>query len=457
LKLPKKNKRQLKKMTPLFDKYARLRKAMGLGSLHTNREKILELLEGQVTRKQLPVLAVEPATVSGIQACLRYASEKKMPVEICSGLSPRHANDLGGKMLLSTAQLVSSPRFRDNNTRLQIAAGTSIESLQPDFLKYHVRWAPLFPPPKATSIGALIASGWEGIRTWHHGGVLSHLAGLEWVDGAGDIHRTGTLSSGGNAADMMAFLYGSRGELGVITQVDLLLEPLPDYRAACVFLLSDAQDTTNVLSQVGLMSPAPDIVLLLDEGSLEILRRQAATLAPEKAKAAVVCEWSTNVPETLPSDLDANIFEGTAEVDELWKLLFSLEPLAKQLFPARLHSQVVLPARAFPDFEAHARELSHEANLPIALWGTVEVGHLHIWLLLPEDEPRLRRRAGEVLDKLQEYSAQLGGGPSGKASGGILQRVALRRGSSPTGWKVRDKLKEQLDPDAIFPAEKALS
>ena len=87
-------------MTPLFDKYARLRKAMGQGSLHTNREKILELLEGQVTRKQLPVLAVEPATVSGVQACLRYASEKKMPVEICSGLSPRHANDLGGKMLL---------------------------------------------------------------------------------------------------------------------------------------------------------------------------------------------------------------------------------------------------------------------------------------------------------------------------------------------------------------------
>ncbi len=444
-------------MIPLFDKYARLRKAIDQGSLHTNRDKILELLEGQVTRKQLPALVVEPATVSGVQACLRYASEKKMPVEICSGLSPRRANDLGGKMLLSTAQLVSSPRFQDNNTRLQVAAGTSIEALQPDFLKYHVRWSPLFPSPKATSIGALIASGWEGIRTWHHGGVLSHLAGIEWVDGTGEIHRTGSLSSGGNSADMMAFLFGSRGELGVLTKVDLLLEPLPDYRAASVILLGNAKDVTTVLSQVGLMSPAPDIVLLLDEGSLEILRRGTATLAPEKAKAAVVCEWSTKVPETLPSDLDANLFEGTAEVDELWKKLFSLEPLATQLFPARLHGQVVLPARAFPDFEADARALSHEANLPIALWGTVEVGHLHIWLLLPEDEPRLRRRAGEVLEKLQEYSAQLGGGPAGKAAEGVLRRVALRRGSSPTGWKVRDKLKEQLDPDAIFPAEKALS
>jgi FAD/FMN-containing dehydrogenase len=400
---------------------------------------------------------VEPATVSGIQACLRYASEKKMLVEICNGLSPRHANDLGGKMLLSTAQLVSPPRLQDSNTRLQVAAGTSIESLQPDFLKYHVRWAPLFPTPKATSIGALIASGWEGIRTWHHGGVLSHLAGIEWVDGTGEIHRTGSLSANGGSADMMAFLFGSRGELGVLTQVDLLLEPLPDYRAACVFPLSEARDAATVLSQVGSMSPAPDIVLLLDEGSLEILRRQAATLAPREAKAALVCEWSTKTPEKLPSEFDANIFEGTAEVDELWKILFSLDSLSKQLFPARLHGQVVLPVRAFTDFESDARALSHEANLPIAIWGTVEVGHLHIWILLPEDESRLRRRAGEVLEKLQEYSAQLGGGPAGKAAPGILQRVAVRRGSSPTGWKVRDKLKEQLDPDAIFPAEKALS
>ena len=135
-------------MTPIFDKYARLRKAMGQGSLHINREKILELLEGQVTRKQLPILAAEPATVPGVQACLRYASEKKMPIAICSGLFPRHANDLGGKMLFSTAQLVSSPRFQDNNMRVRVAAGTSIESLQSDSCRIIYFNFPLSPEPQ---------------------------------------------------------------------------------------------------------------------------------------------------------------------------------------------------------------------------------------------------------------------------------------------------------------------
>ncbi len=439
----------------LFDKYARLRKAVGAGTLHSDRDKILGCLQGHVKRQDLPALVAEPATVAGVQACVQFAADKKLPIVVCSGLTPRTADGLGGKMLLSTVRLVSSPSFLAENTRLQVAAGVSLEALQIDLDRYGVRWPPLFPVPKAASIGALISAGWHGLRTWRHGGTLSHVAGLEWVDGEGTLHEAGPETSGTDHVDLLPFLFGSSGELGIVTRTDLLLERKPTQRAACTISLPQVAEVTRIISLVGLSSPSPDVVLLLDSGVLEIFRGVSTPLAADGARAIMVCEWSET--EKRPALPYAHWLDGAREIEEFWKELFELPSRTTQKYPAYLEGQVVLPARAFADFEAYTRAFSHDANILAALWGTIEVGHLHIWLLLPEDEPRLRQQASHVLEKLQDFSVQLGGGPAGKVAPGILKKLALQRSSWPSGWRVRAKLKEQFDPHTIFPLRDPLT
>ncbi len=437
----------------LFDKYARLRKAMGPGSVHSDREKILDYLEGRVTKQELPVLVVEPATVAGVQACVRFASEKGLEVVVCSGLAPRTVEDLAGKMMLSTARLTGAPSFLDENTRLQIAAGVSLEALQVDLDRHDVRWPPLFPMPKATSVGAVIAAGWQGIRTWRHGGTLTHVAGAEWVDGGGELRAAGTLAGATDQADMLSCLFGSRGEFGILTRVELLLEPNPGVRTACTIHLTEASEIVGVLSQIGLSSSPPDVIFLLDSGALEILRRGLEAAIPEETRAMVICEWGGTPPDSLASPAPVRWFEDSEATDRLWTELFALVPAAARFYPARLEGQVVLPARSFAGLEAHARELSYEANIAVALLGTVEVGHLHIWLLLSEDDPRIRRQAAQVLDKLQEYAAESGGGPAGRIAARARRRWTRYHGVSATSAQVRDKLKKLLDPHRIFRAE----
>ena len=440
----------------LFDKYARLRKVISPGSIYSDRERILDFLEGRVTRQELPALVVEPATVAGVQACVRFAIEKELEVEPCSGLSPKVAVDLGGKMLLSTLRLIGASNFLGNDTRVRVAAGVSIETLQMDLDRHSVQWPPLFPRIEATSIAALVAKGWQGIRNWRHGGTLAHLAGTEWVDGEGELRATGTLAGDVNPIDVLPILFGSRGELGILTRVELLLEPNPTSRTACMVHLAEASAVIGLLSEVGLNSSPPDIVYLLDAGALEILRRGTEIVIPEETRAMVVCEWTGTPPEELASLSGARWFEDAERIDKLWAELFTLESVATQLYPARLEGQIMLPARAFTDFEARARAVSYEASIAVALCGTVEVGHLHIWVLSSEDEPRLKRRASEVLEKLQECAVELGGGPVGKAAAAFLKRRVRHRGISITGQQVRTKLKKQLDPHAIFGAEETI-
>jgi glycolate oxidase len=439
----------------LFDKYARLRRAVGAGTLHSDRDKILSCLQGHVKRQDLPALVAEPATVAGVQACVQFAAERKLPLVVHSGLTQRTAEGLGGKLLLSTVRLVSSPSFLAENTRLQVAAGVSLEALQVDLDRTGVRWPPLFPVPRATSIGALISAGWQGLRTWRHGGTLSHVAGVEWVDGEGNLHEAGPETSGSDYVDLLPFLFGSRGELGILTRADLLLEKKPTQRAACTIRLPQVAEVTRIISLVGLSSPPPDVVLLLDSGALEIFRGASSLMAAEGARAVIVCEWSDS--EARPVLPYAHWLDDSRDIDELWRELFECASRATENFPAYLEGQVVLPARAFADFEAYTRAFSHDANISAALWGTVEVGHLHIWLPLPEDEPRLRQQASHVLEKLQDYSVQLGGGPTGKVAPAILKRLTPQRSSWTSGWRVRAKLKEQFDPHTIFPLRDPLT
>ncbi|MFH1010860.1 MAG: FAD-binding oxidoreductase [bacterium] len=441
----------------LFDKYAKLRKTLGSGSLYVDRAKILEFLEGRVKRQDLPALVVEPTTVTGVQACVQFAVERKLSMAICSGLAGKGADDLGGKMLLSTARFVSAPAFLDGNSRVQVAAGMSLEALNLDLNRHKVRWPPLFPVAKTASIGALVASGWQGLRNWRHGGTISHIGALEWVDGAGNLREAGTRLQGGDPADVLPLLFGSRGELGILTNIELLLEEKPQQRIASTIHLSEVAEVTAVLSQIGMSSPAPEIVLLFDAGALEILGKTPSAAANERTRAMVVCEWRDSPPEKMRTLPHTRWFETAEEVDKLWASLLELVPVAAKRCPAHMEGQVVLPARAFADFEAYTRAVSHEANISAALAGTVEVGHMHIWLFLSEDEPRLKRRANDVLEKMQDYSAQLGGGPAGKIAPGILKRLALQRDSWTTGWRVCAKLKERLDPHGIFPIREPLA
>jgi FAD/FMN-containing dehydrogenase len=440
----------------LFDKYAKLRKTLGSDALYTDRDKILEFLEGRVKRPDLPELVVEPATVAGVQACVQFASERKLKIAVCSGLAPQSAHGLGGKMLLSTAHLVSSPSFLDGNRRVQVASGVSVEALHLDFNQHQVRWPPLFPVIKNTSIGALVSAGWQGIRNWLHGGTVAHVAAIEWVDGAGNLQEAGTRLQSGDSTDTLPLFFGSRGELGILTKLELLLDKKPEQRVACVIHLSEVAEVTAILSQVEANSPPPEIVLLLDVGASDILSSTKGVMSLDHARAVVVCEWGDSAPEKLRALPRTRWFDTNEEVDKLWAGLLELVPVVAQRYPARVEGQVVLPARAFADFEAYTRVQSHESNISAALAGTVEVGHMHIWLLLPEDEPRLKRRAMEALEKMQEYSVQLGGGPTGQVAPGILARLALQQATWSTGWRVRAKLKEQLDPQGIFPIREPL-
>ena len=82
----------------------------------------------------------------------------------------------------------------------------------------------------------------------------------------------------------------------------------------------------------------------------------------------------------------------------------------------------------------------------MALWGTAEAGHLHVWILKPDAEPRTNVRADELLKKIVEVTVDLGG----CCAAGNTLPFDLRNGRASLGRTLREQFLKKCDPGSVY-------
>ncbi len=141
-------------------------------------------------------------------------------------------------------------------------AGTPLE-LVDRTLSDHAQYLPFDPPWVAAgaTLGGTVAAGLSGSGRLRYGGVRDFLIGVQLVDGLGRL-----ISAGGkvvkNAAgfDLSKLVVGSRGQLGVLTQLTFKVFPRPRHRVTAVVTCRGLEDALKTL--VDLASGAWDLEAL---------------------------------------------------------------------------------------------------------------------------------------------------------------------------------------------------
>ena len=123
---------------------------------------------------------------------------------------------------------------------ITVEAGMTIAELAKCLAAQRQRLPVDVPQPDRATVGGAVAVNAAGPRRYAYGTMRDYVLGFTAVDG------TGTMFSGGgrvvkNAAgyNMCRLMAGSLGTLGVITQVTLMVRPLPE---ASVLLVCDVPD-----------------------------------------------------------------------------------------------------------------------------------------------------------------------------------------------------------------------
>ena len=350
-------------------------------------------------------------------------------------------------------------------------------------LKGRLAEAGLFYPPDPTSenectVGGTVATNASGSRSYLYGATRPWVRGLRVVTADGQAHALARVAARKNATgyfglqDPIDLFIGSEGTLGIVTEVELSLLPMPPEPIAGFAFFQNWREAIRFVLSVD-RSPelTPRCLEFFDRTALELVRGEPGGSAiPEGAGAAISFEEEAG-PERM------------GEVVGRWiDALAAATPLAERAFLAQTAADKrtlrdlrhAIPARmneaGTRAVQSGGRKVSTDFAVPmdhlemlieetyrlaterfdgmVIAYGHVGSGHPHFNLLATS--PADLSRAEEVARTMSRRALELGGTLSAEHGIGKV-KARLFRELYPD-WLVgaMRAIKERLDPKAIL-------
>jgi len=178
-----------------------------------------------------PSVIVRPASAEEAAEVVRFAVAEKLTL---LPLGSRSKCDIGMSparydIAVDMTGLREIAHYDAGDLTLSVDAGMPLRKLE-IYLKQKGQFLPLAVPCfESTTAGGAIASGIDSALRLQYGSARDFLIGAEFVDGTGQICKSGgRVVKNVTGYDLHKLLIGSQGTLGVITRLNFRTFPLPE-------------------------------------------------------------------------------------------------------------------------------------------------------------------------------------------------------------------------------------
>lgn len=250
-------------------------------------------------------------------------------------ISASRAADGDGQQLdLSALNQVVDYPARDMTVTVE--AGLTLQALT-DLLAEEGQHLPVDIGDPEMSVGAFVAADLAGPRQYGYGTLRDYVIGLEAVDGQGRVfHAGGRVVKNVAGYDLCRLMTGSRGALGILTQLTFKLKPVPDQLSLHVWQFSDQESVAAALERLNLSSTRP-VIMDLEVHTTDCWRLLTGVEGP-----ASVCDWQL---EQLRQELQTADQTEEAVGDSAAALDYCRQAAARHLSADTLATVRTLPSR----------------------------------------------------------------------------------------------------------------
>ena len=399
---------------------------------------------------------VTPANRDAVAEVVRDACQTGTPVyAIGGGTSLRYGvRPTRPGLGLSLAGLNRVIDYPARDLTITVEAGVTIAELAGRLASERQRLPVDIPQADRATVGGVVATNRSGPRRHQWGTVRDYVLGVHAVDGNG-----AAFSAGGrvvkNAAgyNLCRLLTGSLGTLGVMTQVTLMVKPMPETSALVACDLDDFDSAEKLLAEMVHTETVPAAIELLagpawqDEPALSTAASDSAA-----GRLVVGLEGTTAEVEWMIERLDAQ-----------WRRSSSVSPTAIR------GDACVRAWDRLTEFPAEASRDDGDAPLvvQISLLPSVTVDFVRRLLGIDAGcsvqahagdgvvRARLSCQADEIAavlrERLRPAVAEAGGSMVILSSpGGVPLGPGDMWGPMPDGIAVMRSIKSQFDPKGIL-------
>jgi FAD/FMN-containing dehydrogenase len=365
---------------------------------------------------------------------------------LVAGTVPEHDD-----VLLSTERLTDIGPVDRRERQVRVGAGVTLAQLQRIAASAELLFGVDLAARESATIGGMAATNAGGLRTVRYGAMREQVLGLDVALPDGSVvHRHSRVRLDNTGYDLASLFVGAEGTLGVITAVDLALQPIPAHRvtAVCGFdELADLVATGRALRDIDTVSACE----LIDGRGARLATEHLAQPAPVPGDWLLLVELAgdDDPTERLATALSTAPMCGPPAVgvdgatqQRLWQLRESMAEVMG-LFGPPLKFDVSLPLSSIAPFTAEACTLvgQNAPNATPVLFGHVGEGNLHLNVLgcAADDEAR-------IYGPMMNLIAAHGGNVSSEHGVGSRKRAYLGMSREAPDIAVMRSIKAALDP-----------
>ena len=413
-----------------------------------------------------PVLSkavVFPETNEEVSKILRLCNKHKVPVvPFGTGTSLEGnvvGNDKGITICLEKMNKVLSVNAEDFDCRVQ--ACVTKEQLN-EYLREDGVFFPIDPGANA-AIGGMASTSASGTMAVKYGTMKTVISGLTVVLPNGDIINTGSRTKKTSAGYNLTNLFiGSEGTLGIITEVQLRLSPIPEsiMAAVCHFpTLENAVQTAQQVIQYGV--PIARIEMLNKDQmgiSINYSKLKDIQAVPTLFFEFHGSESSNNenikIVEEISKDNNGSSFKWAKDLEDrnkLWKARWDVYYSVKALINnGRVYStDVCLPISNITECVNFAEEQAKKFGLRAPMVGHLGDGNFHVLLPFDPADKEMYKKIREFNDLLIRKALKLNGTITGEHGVGLHKKEYLLE-EHPDNIPVMKLIKRSIDQNNIM-------
>src|SRR5687768_2396806 len=421
--------------------------------------------DGTASLRQRPEAVVFPRTAAEVAACVRLATDARMPIVTrgsgtgLSGGSVPQADSLVLCLAHMNAILGVDPR----NLTLRAQAGAITLAVDEAAAKHGLFYPPDPGSMRISTIGGNVAENSGGLRGLKYGVTRDYVMGLEVVLASGEIARFGNQCVKDVAGYSLKDLFiGSEGTLGIITEVLLKLVPRPAARRTLLALYDRIEDAAETVSSI--------VAARIIPCTLEFLDRTTATCVEEYARvglptdcAAVLLMETDGHPSAVADEADqmeriarahrardVRVARDEAEALQLASARRNAFAALARRRPTTILEDVTVPRSELATLVGFIADTAAEYGLQIGTFGHMGDGNLHPTFLADERDADEMRRVHLALDAIVTRTLELGGTITGEHGVGLAKKPWLRQQMGDSSLELMRQIKRALDPGNVL-------
>ncbi len=392
----------------------------------------------------------DAAEVAAVLAACRdagaYVTVQGGRTSLVAGTVPEHDD-----VLLSTERLTHIGPVDTNERQVTVGAGVTLAQVQRIATSAQLLFGVDLAARDSATVGGMAATNAGGLRTVRYGTMREQVLGLDVALPDGSVvRRHPRVRLDNTGYDLSSLFVGAEGTLGVITAVDLALQPIPAHRvtAVCGFTDLDALVTTGrKLCDLNTVSACE----LIDGRGARLAAEHLAQPAPVPGDWLLLVELAgdedpterlATALSTAPMCSAPAVGADGAAQQRLWQLRESMAEVMG-LFGPPLKFDVSLPLSSIAPFAAAACTLvgEHAPKATPVLFGHVGEGNMHLNVLgcAADDEARIY---GPIIKLITAH----GGNVSSEHGVGSRKRAYLGMSRAAADIAVMRSIKAALDP-----------